>query len=182
MKRKSLLILIICLLPAAVWGLPVQVYLDSPTIFAGVGETFRVDLMADIPEPVLGWGLDIIYDPAILALQGMPVIRPPWWALPSKDGDGLAGYAFPNAVTGNNTLLATLTFKVLSSKSTSILAGMTTGDKGEGFPIFGLAGGFAEFEALPSRVNPVPEPATLLLMGCGLISIAGVKRRLKAKA
>jgi hypothetical protein len=178
MKLK-MLIVIVCILPSAGWALPVQVYFDSPTIFADAGEIFSIDLKADIDEPVLGWGLDLIYDKTILALQGPPLVGPGWSPLFSKDGDGLAGSVFPVSISGDDILLATLSFEVLVADPTYLSASTTAEDLMEGFALMESLGSFAEYEVLSTRVNPVPEPATLVLICLGLAVMVGFRRKIR---
>lgn len=142
----------------------------------GVGETFSVDLLADMSnDTVLAWGLDVSFDPLVLALTGAPAIGPSWNPVPASDGDGLAGLAFPVPVTGPDVLLATLTFETLAPGLTGLSASATMGDLSEGFAL--LSGGFAQENFIDGSVNVVPLPATLLLFGSGLAGLFGLKRR-----
>ncbi len=51
----------------------------------------------------------------------------------------------------------------------------------EGTPINGLSDDFTDFIAQIESIQPVPEPATMLLFGAGLIGLAGVSARRKKK-
>lgn len=63
----------------------------------GLGDIFTVDIVADIDEPVLGWGLDLIIDnPSILSTEGLPVIDSAWFAAPfNPDGAGSGYFVLP---------------------------------------------------------------------------------------
>ncbi|MBI4791729.1 MAG: hypothetical protein HY789_03115 [Deltaproteobacteria bacterium] len=84
----------------------ITVYFSPLDAIVSAGETFSVDLMADLPtESVLGWGLDVSFDPSVIAMEEPPAIGPLWTAAPfTMDGDGLAGLAFPLPLTGNSIL------------------------------------------------------------------------------
>ena len=175
------LVLVICLVPAISWALPVTVFFEPANSVVDVGDILSVELKADIPDPVLGWGLDINFDSSILAQLGPPVIGPTWFAALAPDGDFLAGSAFPTPVSGDDILLATLSFEVLTLMETSIVASITPGDLTEGFPLAFPAppGSFAEVHFEELTVQPVPEPSTMLLVGTGLIGLTGFRRKFR---
>lgn len=87
----------------------VTVRFDPTDSVVGLGDVFTVDIIADIPDPVLGWGLDVAFDPSILSQVGLPAIGSSWIGAPTLDGDGLGGLAFPFPIVGSDVRSATLT-------------------------------------------------------------------------
>jgi hypothetical protein len=144
---------------------------------AQVGANLNVDLMANIPDPVLGWGLDVTFNSSIISLTGV-TIGSQWSPATAADGDGLAGLAFPLPISGDNVLLATLSFDTLAQGSTDIVASATLGDLTEGFPL--ASGGFAEVIYSPGTATVIPLPAAIWLFGAGLIGLIGIATRKKA--
>lgn len=143
MKTNSLKILIglVTLLAAtaseAMAQNSVTVRFDPQNTTVTAGDSFTVKLVADIPVPVVGWGLDVGFDSALLTLESVEV-GPAWHAATAADGDNLAALAFPSPVSGQNTLLATLHMKakVNSCSGTATLAASyTASDLAEGFPL-----------------------------------------------
>jgi len=139
---------------------------------------FTIDIVADINTPILGWGLDIsISNPT--AVNGLLAqsIGPNWFAVNTPDGDGLAGLAFPNPVSGSNVLLATLTFSTDQPGVSTLDLSVTPGDASEGFPL--APSGFGTFALESAEINVVfvPEPATsLLLVGAAVASLRARRR------
>ena len=153
---------------------PISVGFDPSTSSVLPGQVFDVLVVADIPDPVVGFGLDLSFDPGLLSLTGL-TIGPTFNQVPSPDGDDFAGLAFPAAVSGPGTVLADLQFTALGSLGTTqIKLGFTPGDLTEGFAL--ETGEFAELVALAATVNVVPEPATLGLIALGA-GLSGLGRR-----
>jgi hypothetical protein len=180
MRKIGLFILLILLVPLTCWA-TVIVSFDPQNSVVAPGDLFTVNLIADIADPVLGWGLDISYDTSILSLTGAPVIGPLWTSVSASDGDGLAGLALP-AISGNDILLARLNFGALASGESLLQASNTFGDLTEGFPLL-EPGVFADVQFVNGSVKSefVPEPATILLAGGGLAGLWVVSRIRKSR-
>ena len=143
-----------------------------------VGDIFALDIVADIPDLVLGWGLDLtIEDPAILSQAGSPTIGPSWLESGTADGDGLAGIAFPASVSGDGVLLATITLSADAIGQTDLILTVTGGDLTEGFPLDPT--GFAVVSFEPGQVTVTPEPAALSLLVLGGIAMGRWSTTLK---
>jgi hypothetical protein len=181
MKKIGLFILLTLLVPLTCWA-TVIVSFDPENSVVAPGDLFTVDLIADIEDPVLGWGLDISYDTGILSLIGAPAIGPLWTPGFAPDGDGLAGLAFPTPISGNNILLASLNFGALASGESLLQASNTSGDLTEGFPLL-EPGVFADVQFVNGSVKSesVPEPATIFLAGGGLAGLWVVSRIRKSR-
>jgi hypothetical protein len=143
-----------------------------------VGEALDVGIFADMSDPIVGWGLDLLIDPAHLNVAGAPVIGDSWTGVSGQDGDGLAGAAFPVGLTGN-VLLATLTLSADSVGVSVLTLAITDGDTTEGFafdPDF--SAGFDSVQlAAPIEITVVPEPGTAELLALGLVAAAVARRR-----
>lgn len=176
MKGLLCSMLLACLIPAVTWATPITVRFDPSAIEVDPGDTFQVDLLADINSstPILGWGLDVGYNTSILDLTGV-TIGSSWTPLPAPDGDQLAGATFPFPISGNGTLLATLTFGALMGGDTALMASVTSGDLTEGF--FGVSAGTVSASFLDAPVHVTPEPGTMLLLGSGLFGMVGHRWR-----
>jgi len=136
--------------------------------------TFTMDIVADIPDPVVGWGLDLTIDnPTIVSQVGSPAAGPLWSSAYAPDGDELAALAFPDSVSGTDILLATITFSANTQGETDLHLSITQGDSSEGFPLDPT--GFAEVTFEYAHITVTPEPATLSLLA--LSGLAVVRRR-----
>lgn len=151
----------------------VIVRIEPALLSVDVGSAFSIDLVADFGnERVVGWGLDLIFDSAVLSLLGPPVIGPFWDASYAPDGDGLAGAANPfsdpdgdgiyGSISGSSVLLATLTFTADALGSTDVTPGYTESDLNEGFALDPT--GFADVMLESGRLTVIPEPGTGILV------------------
>lgn len=175
LRHNRLWALAATLFASSAWG-DIVVRFDTPDVTVGLGDEFTMDIVADIPDPVLGWGLDLsIVDPTILSTVGAPAVGPDWFGAFAPDGDGLAALAFPNSVSGNGVLLATMTFSADALGETDLLFSITAGDLSEGFPLDIVGFGTISFE--PGHVTVIPAPGAVLLGIIGMGMIALGKRR-----
>ena len=152
----------------------VTVRLVPSDLCVGLGEVLSIDIVADLPDPVVAWGLDLtIEDEAVLSPTGDPVIGPAWIAAYAPDADGLAGLAYPSSVSGNDILLATVTFSADALGETDLLLSDDNPPPHESPPNdltegFGLdPTGFADVTYEPGRVRVIPEPTTFSLLAFG---------------
>ena len=167
MKKTILLLVILYFLPTNSLATPVTVFLRTSDLVVMVGDSFTVDIVADIPEPVLGWGLDIGFEDAIFSFTNVS-IGPSWSPVFSADGDGLAGLTF-SPLYGGDILLATLSFEAISLGTSVLCPSVTPGDLSEGFPLaLAPPGSFADVVFESKSVTAVPEPSTVLLLGFGI--------------
>jgi hypothetical protein len=141
------------------------------------GTSFAVEIRADLGEPVLGFGLDLAFDPAILALESPPEIAAPWLPLFAADGDALAGAAFDAGLVGDDVLLAVLHLRALAPGTSALALSVTPGDLTEGFAL-DPEGFAADPFFAPGSVQVVPEPGTGLLVAAGLAALALRRPRL----
>ena len=177
MRSRYLPLIAVFLLPTSIAraGFDATIRIEPPAVVAAVGEEFNISVIADINVNVVGWGLDLLVDAPGLFAQAPPSIGPLWFPAPSLDGDGLAGLAFPNSVSGEGVLLGTITFKGLAPGTASLVASYTEGDATEGLAIDPT--GFATIEFQPASVTIVPEPAAGSLLALGLGFLSRPKRR-----
>ena len=148
----------------------VTVRFDPLSTTVPVGGTFTVNIVADIPQPVVGWGLDLtIQNPTVVSQTAVPSIGPLWVPAYAPDGDGLAAVAFPGGISGTGVVLATLTLSANAIGQTDLWLSVTPGDLNEGFAL--APTGFADVTFQPGHVT-VPEPGTaLLLLAAGLVTV-----------
>lgn len=167
-------VIVACCNPQPSWA-SIIVRFDPPSTTVNLGDGFDVQLRADIGDAVIGWGLDVGFDPGVLSVTAPPAIGPTWSAAYAPDGDGLVGLAFPDNVTGNDILLATLHLKATTVGETDLVPSITTGDLAEGFALYPT--GFAQLTFQPAHVKViVPEPATLILLASASLAFLGGRR------
>jgi len=154
----------------------VTVRFDPASTTIPVGSVFTVNILADIPEPVVGWGLDLtIQNPAVLSQTAAPSIGPLWVAAYAPDGDGLAALAFPSSVSGSSVLLGSMSFSADTIGQTALWISTTPGDLNEGFAL--ASTGFADLTFESGLVTVTPEPGSLALLATATLVFRRRKRR-----
>ena len=113
----------------------VTVRFDPSSSVVGVGETVSISIVADMSDPVVGWGLDLAFDDSVVGLVGDPNLGSVWWSAHASDDDGLVGLAFPDSVSGLDVVLASLEVAGLAPGQTSLDLGTTPDDLTEGMPL-----------------------------------------------
>jgi len=175
-KRRLLPLFLYLAVPAL--ANPVAVGLSPTQTTHAVGDTFTIDLSAQIPSPVIGWGLDLDFDHTILLLSNV-VIGPSWFSTIGTEPNDYGGLAFPSAISGPDTLLAALTFTAIQPGSSSLTASFDSVNLNEGFAL--ETGGFADVVFTDGVVDvqgtsAVPEPNTRLLLALALGVIGFIGR------
>ena len=158
------------LLAAAAVSANVTVRFEPASLTVDPGTIFSMAIVADIPQPLVGWGLDLtIQNPAVVSVHAAPSIGPLWVSAYAPDGDGLAGLAFPSSVSGIGVVLATISLSADAAGETDLWISVTPGDLTEGFALDPT--GFDTFTVEPGHVK-VPEPSTIALLGLATLVVA----------
>jgi hypothetical protein len=133
----------------------VAIRFDPATPTVGSGGAIDARVLANIPNPIIGYGLDIQFDNTVLSLNGVDV-GPAWSSATSANGSPLVGLAFPDPVSGQDTLLGTIHLRVNQGQckgTTTISLNAAPDDLTEGFAL--VTGGFADFNPANATVSLV---------------------------
>jgi MYXO-CTERM domain-containing protein len=140
------------------------------------GAPFDLYVLGDLSTPIVGFGLDVSFDPSRASQVGTPAIGPSWVAVFAADGDGLAGVAFPSGVAGFGVLLATLRLEPIALGPLQIEASITPGDLSEGFALAGAGFDDVVLQGITLQVV-VPETSSLGLALLGVALASALRRR-----
>ena len=80
---------IIVAVGSVAWAAPVSVYFQPAAITIADGQSVKVDILADLPDPVVGWGLDLSFPSGLLRLDEV-ITGPAWIAAPGSESDDIA--------------------------------------------------------------------------------------------
>jgi hypothetical protein len=153
----------------------VTVSLELPAAPPVVSEWFDVQIVADLPNPILGWGLDFEIALPEIATKTDVQIGDSWLPVATSDGDGLAGVAFPGPIAGTRVVLATVTLEALAEGMSELVIGDDhPSDLTEGFALDPT--GFESVDYIPSSITIVPEPTSMGSLGV-LIAMVWRRRR-----
>ena len=172
-RRRVTCLLVLLAVASAAQG-AVVVRFEPPDSTVQPNEQFSITIVADVGEPVVGWGLDLAFDNAVLDQVGQPALADPWFSIFSPDGDGLAGLARAGSISGMAIPLAAVTFTARAPGQADLILSITPGDETEGFALFPT--GSASTTFIHGRVTVVPEPSVCVFLALGFVGL--LQRRL----
>jgi len=164
-------------------------FISPATSSVNTGDSFTLDIRGNFTDTTIGGGLDVMWDPAVVALSSLADVTitlataDPWLTDKGSLSPGMLGNIFAGDFFGfsGNFDFASLTFTAIAAGSTQITLGGLDAINPWG-DLFGdslnssltFDGASVDVSA-PSEA--VPEPGSLLLIGSGLIGFIGFAKK-----
>ena len=165
----------------------ISIWFEPDPMNVSVGDTFTVNLFGSGGQDDYfnNWGLQLDYDHNLLSFDSAASDSDFNLIMGiQKSGDIISGQAMlPHGFPADG-LFATLTFSCLGPGTSTV--GFSSGQShGFDFTLYDLMGEpastvFRAWSYAQETVNQsIPEPATMLLLGLGLVGLAGARRKMR---
>jgi len=169
----------------------ISVVLEPDEAVYEVGELVTVDVLATTDDALVGYGFDLLANPASLVSFVGYEASDSFLGVQTPDGDGIAGLKFNGGMAGADLLLGVATFQAEGAGQVTLTPAVTGGDLTEGFARSG--NGFLDLSATSAQITivaslnsvplpgsggggnspTIPEPATMVLLAAGALLFRG---------
>ncbi|MCK4658386.1 MAG: PEP-CTERM sorting domain-containing protein [Phycisphaerae bacterium] len=179
-------VLLLSLAAGSAAGGTVEVALESEAGGVSLSDTFSLTIMADISDPLLGFGFELTFDEELFKLDST-TIGGDFTAATNVNEGFFSALAFPMPVSGEEVILGSATFTALQAGKGSFGISVTEGDPTQGFAEVSV-GSLADYKVstreftIASPINAggggvlVPEPTILSLLAFGCLIVARRRR------